>query len=76
MAKLLTKTIQQKQLPKASVVKVTCFTKPNGGGDQYLITQNEIKGNFDLWKCCEDGYEKVATGDNPIEFNQFIPYQA
>lgn len=75
MTKLLTKPVQQKQLPKSSVIKVSCFTMPNSGGDQYLITQNETKGSFDLWRCCGDCYEKIATGDNPIELDKLIPYQ-
>lgn len=74
MAKLLTKITKQKTIPKPCVVKAVAFTEPNGGGGKYIITQHEIKGNFDLWKCYEDGYERISTSGNPLEFDELIPY--
>lgn len=55
--------------------KTTCFTKPNESGDEYLITQNPLKGQFTLWKCLEDGFEKIKTSDNPRDFDDVIPYE-
>lgn len=53
---------------------VTCFTKPNESGDKYIITNNPTKKKFTLWKCSKDGYEKISTSDNPLDFNDLIPW--
>lgn len=55
--------------------RTICFTKPNSSGDKYLITQNPLKAQFTLWKCLEDGFEKIKTSDNPIDFDDVIPYE-
>lgn len=53
----------------------TCFTKANSSGDKYLITENSLKAQFTLWKCIEDGFEKIKTSDNPKDFDDVIPYE-
>ncbi len=55
--------------------RTTCFTKPNSSGDEYLITQNPLKQQFTLWKCIEDGFEKIKISDNPRDFDDVIPYE-
>ena len=55
--------------------RTTCFTKPDNSGDKYLITQNPLKRQFTLWKCIEDGFERVKTSDNPMSFDDVIPYE-
>ena len=55
--------------------RTTCFTKSDSSGDKYLITQNPLKGQFTLWKCLEDGFEKIKTSDNPLDFDDVIPYE-
>lgn len=55
--------------------RTVCFTKTNESGDKYIISQNPLKGQFTLWKCLEDGFEKVATSYNPLEFDEIIPYK-
>lgn len=60
MAKTTSKVI--KSIPSSETgSRTTCFTKPNGCGDKYLITQNPLKDQFTLWKCVKDGYEKMTT---------------
>ena len=54
---------------------VTCFTKPNESGDKYLITQNPLKAQFTLWKCLENGFERISTSNNPLGFDDKIPYE-
>jgi hypothetical protein len=56
-------------------IRTTCFTKPNSSGDNYLITQNPLKAQFTLWKCLEDGFERIKTSDNPTDFDDVIPYE-
>ena len=55
--------------------RIVCFTKANESGDKYIISQNPLKGQFTLWKCLEDGFERIATSDNPREFDEVIPYK-
>lgn len=55
--------------------RTTCFTKSNNSGDKYLITENPLKAQFTLWKCIEDGFEKIKTSDNPRDFDDVIPYE-
>ena len=73
MARTSSKII--KTIPASEIEKVTCFTKPNSSGDKYIITENPIKGQFTLWKCIEDGFEKIKTSDNPRGFDDVIPYE-
>lgn len=65
-----------KNIPNSETGSITaCFTKANESGDKYIISQNPLKGQFTLWKCLEDGFEKVATSNNPLEFDEIIPYK-
>lgn len=74
MAKTTTKVI--KSIPSSETGSRTiCFTKPNGCGDKYLITQNPLKDQFTLWKCVEDGYEKMSTSVSPLVLDNKIPYE-
>lgn len=41
---------------------------------EYLITQNPLKEQFTLWKCLDDGFEKIKTSDNPLDFDKIIPW--
>ena len=41
---------------------------------EYLITNNPIEERFTLWKCHEDGFEKIKTSDNPLDFDKVIPW--
>ena len=50
---------------------VDCLAK---SGDRYLITQNPLKEQFTLWKRLEDGFEKIKTSDNPLDFDKVIPW--
>lgn len=55
--------------------RTTCFTKPNDSGDKYIITENPLEERFTLWKCVEDGFEKIKTSNNPLKFDDVIPYE-
>ena len=41
---------------------------------KYLITQNPLKEQFILWKCSEDGFERIKTSDSPLDFDKIIPW--
>ncbi len=73
MAKTPSKIV--KSIPAQEVQNVTCFTKPNESGDKYIITLNHLKEQFTLWKCLKDGFERVKTSDNPLDFDDVIPYE-
>ena len=55
--------------------RTTCFTKQNESGDKYLITHNPLKMQFTLWKSVENGFEKIKISDNPLDFDDVIPYK-
>ena len=57
-----------KTIPNSETGKVECL---NG---QYVITYNNLKEQFTLWKCLDDGFEKIKTSDNPLEFDKIIPW--
>lgn len=48
--------------------RVTCLD------GKYIITNNPLKEQFTLWKCVEDGFERVKTSDNPLDFDKVIPW--
>ena len=48
---------------------VNCLTK---SGDKYVISQNPTKMQFTLWKCVEEGFEKITTSNNPTNFYEII----
>lgn len=64
-----------KTIPTSEIEKATCFTKPNSSGDKYLVTECPLKAQFTLWKCIEDGFEKIKTSNNPRDFDDVIPYE-
>lgn len=64
-----------KSIPSSETLMTTCFTKPNSSGDEYLITKSQLKQQFTLWKCIEEGFEKVSTSNNPLDFDDIIPYE-
>lgn len=55
--------------------RTTCFTKPYDSGDKYIITECPLKAQFTLWKCVEDGFERIKTANNPLDFDDVIPYE-
>ena len=57
-----------KTIPNSETGKVDCA---NG---KYIITENHLKEQFALWKCLEDGFEKVKTSDNPLDFDDVIEW--
>lgn len=57
-----------KSIPSSETGKVDCA---NG---KYLITENHLKEQFTLWKCLDDGFEKIKTSDNPLDFDKIIPW--
>lgn len=61
-----------KNIPKTeSSVPVLCTTN---SGDQYLITECPERSRFTLWHIIENGYLKLKTSSNPLEFDDIIPY--
>ena len=62
----------------SKVVKTIPNSETGTGVDcangKYLITQNPLKEQFTLWKCLEDGFEKIKTSDNPLDFDKVIPW--
>lgn len=64
-----------KTIPSTEIQAVTCFTKPNESGDKYLISQNPLKAQFTLWKCIEEGFERIKTSGSPKDFDDLIPYE-
>lgn len=57
-----------KAIPNSETGKVDCA---NG---KYLITENHLKEQFTLWKCLDDGFEKIKTSENPLEFDKLIDW--
>ena len=64
-----------KTIPNSEIEKVECYTRPNWSGDKYLITYNSLKEQATLWKCLSDGFEKIKTSENPLDFNKIIPWE-
>ena len=72
MARTSSKTSSKivKSIPSSeSGYGVNCLTK---SGDKYVISQNPTKMQFTLWKCIEDGFEKITTSNNPLNFYEII----
>lgn len=67
MARTSSKTV--KAIPTSETgSRTTCL---NG---KYLITNNPLKEQFTLWECLEDGFERIKTSDNPLDFDKIIPW--
>lgn len=73
MARTASKIV--KAIPSSEEEKATCFTRANGSGEKYLITENPLKVQFTLWKCVEEGFERIKTSDSPLDFDDVIPYE-
>ena len=73
MARTSSKNV--KTIPNSEITRATCFTKPNKSGEKYVITQNNSKMQFTLWKCVDDGFEKITTSKSPVNFDELIPYE-
>ena len=41
---------------------------------KYLITQNPLKEQFTLWRCLDDGFERIKSSENPLDFDKVIPW--
>ena len=66
MARTSSKII--KIIPSSEIQKVDCLN------EKYIITQNNLKEQFTLWKRLEDGFEKIKTSGNPLDFDKVIPW--
>lgn len=67
MARTSSKII--KTIPASETgARTTCL---NG---EYLITENQLKAQFTLWRRSDDGFEKIKTSDNPLDFDKIIPW--
>lgn len=64
-----------KTIPVSEEEKATCFTKPSNAGDKYIITESQLKAQFTLWKCTEEGFERIKTSNSPLDFDDVIPYE-
>ena len=61
-----------KTIPSSETgIGVDCLTK---SGDKYIITQNPLKEQFTLWKCLENGFEKISISSSPLDFDEIIPW--
>lgn len=62
-----------KDLPasETKVPGVECKTRKNG---TYVVTGNELRNKFTLWKFAAGGYEKVTTGKSPLTLYDKIPW--
>lgn len=63
----------------SSKIVKTIPSSENGVGvdcmnGKYLITQNPLKAQFTLWKRLEDGFERIKTSENPLDFDEIIPW--
>ena len=77
----MARTAKKNEDTKSKIVKtipssetgtgVNCLTK---SGDKYIISQNPLKEQFTLWKYLKDGFEKIKTSENPLEFDKIIPW--
>lgn len=71
MARTSSKSKVVKSIPNTeSEVGVTCISSEG----KYRITQNPLKAQFTLWKCVEDGYEKIKTSDSPLDLYELVPW--
>ena len=70
MARTSTKTKIVKTIPSSETGSgVLCTTL---SGDKYTISQNPVKMQFTLWKHIEDGFEKITTANNPLDFDEIM----
>lgn len=68
MARTYSKIV--KNIPSSEVGHgVECHTK---SGDKFIISQNPIKKQFTLWKCVEDGFEKITASNSPFNLYKIV----
>ena len=73
MERTSTKNKIVKSIPSSETgTRTSCITE---SGDKYLITQNPLKEQFTLWKCLDDGFEKISTSESPLDFDNIIPWE-
>lgn len=71
MARTSSKSKVVKSIPNTETgAGVTCISSEG----EYLITQNPLKAQFTLWKCAEDGYEKIKSSDSPLDLYELVPW--
>lgn len=76
MARTSSKSKVVKSIPSSDIGSmVTCYTEANKTGDKYVISQNPLKMQFTLWKCIDEGFEKISTSDNPLDLDELVPYK-
>lgn len=63
------------KIPKTelTVPGVLCRTKHQG---VYVITSNELRSKFTLWKDNVDDYEKIATNKSILALYDKIPWNS
>ena len=70
MARTSSKSKNVKSIPSTETGRgVLCTTLT---GEKYTISHNPLKMQFTLWKHVEDGFEKIATSNNPLDFDKII----
>lgn len=74
----MAKAAKKNESSKSKIVKTIPSFETGAGVDcangKYLITQNHLKEQFTLWKCLDNGFEKIKTSDNPLEFDELIDW--
>ena len=46
-----------------------CITK---SGKVYIISNNPLKSKYTLWEVLENGYRRLCSSENPLEFDSII----
>lgn len=72
MAKKSTNNIVKAIPNSESGSRTTCKTH---SGEEFIISYNPIKDKFTLWKPVECGFEKIDTGNSPLDFNKLLGYK-
>lgn len=77
----MAKTASKDKESKSKIVKTIPSSETGAGvrcitnsGEKYIISQNPLKEQFTLWKCLDDGFEKIKTSDNPLDFDKIIDW--
>lgn len=55
-----------KDIPKTNKRWVSIKTD----GEEYIITSNSERTKYILYKVVEDGYENIASGNNPLDLEE------
>lgn len=74
----MTRTAKKTESSKSKIIKTIPSSETGAGvncaNGKYLITQNPLKEQFTLWKCLDDGFEKIKTSENPLDFDEIIEW--